>query len=388
MISIIVPIYNLSKYLSKCVDSILNQTYNNIEVVLVDDGSTDGSGEVCDGYVTNDKRVRVIHHMSNKGLTVARKSGINAAKGEFIGFVDPDDWIEPDMMEKMNCYALEYNAQIVATGMYRDSDEGTYAKWNAGKCDVGLYKGGELLEFQKGILCNGYAMISGSLNNKIIKKELLNNACKYVDSRLCGIDDDVAMLLPCIWMADTIFITNEAYYHGYDRADSATHTVHEDGIMQCNIFFSGIKKFLLENDRRIEENVMKELESFYIRCVKDQIRKMFPLRYDYRYVGELAEGDRIILYGAGKVGRNYYYQLSSMKNISVVAWVDKRYKNMRKEGLNVSGVESVKNGDYDYILIACYKEQIAGEIRDELVNIYGVDKGSIRWDRPVEALLI
>lgn len=97
-ISIIVPVYNVEQYIHKCVDSILNQTFENFELILVDDGSTDNCGRICDEYATKDDRIVVIHK-KNGGQASARNKGIDAAKGEYIGFVDSDDWIEIDMYE-------------------------------------------------------------------------------------------------------------------------------------------------------------------------------------------------------------------------------------------------------------------------------------------------
>lgn len=100
MISVIVPIYNVENYLPACVDSILNSTYQDLEVILVDDGSPDGCGEICDRYAAKDSRVRVIHQ-PNQGVSAARNAGLDAAKGEYIAFVDSDDVIHPQMMETL-----------------------------------------------------------------------------------------------------------------------------------------------------------------------------------------------------------------------------------------------------------------------------------------------
>lgn len=98
LISVIVPVYNVENYLCKCVDSIINQTYNNLEIILVDDGSTDGSASICDEYVLKDSRVKVIHK-ENGGVSSARNIGIAEASGEYICFVDSDDWLELDYFE-------------------------------------------------------------------------------------------------------------------------------------------------------------------------------------------------------------------------------------------------------------------------------------------------
>lgn len=100
MISVIVPIYNVAVYLEQCMESILRQTYTELEIILVDDGSTDGCYQICEEYKKKDSRV-VVLHKENGGLVSARKAGIQAATGNYIAWVDGDDWIEPDMYERM-----------------------------------------------------------------------------------------------------------------------------------------------------------------------------------------------------------------------------------------------------------------------------------------------
>lgn len=119
-ISIIVPVYNVEKYLPRCIDSILAQTYKNIEVILVDDGSPDKCGAICDEYAKKDKCIKVIHK-KNGGLSDARNAGINAAMGEYIGFVDSDDYIVPDMYEKLYNAIVKTNSDIaISNFLYVD----------------------------------------------------------------------------------------------------------------------------------------------------------------------------------------------------------------------------------------------------------------------------
>ncbi len=122
MISVIVPIYNVEKYLCECLDSIVNQTYKNLEILLVDDGSTDNSGLICDEYKNKDGRIRVFH-TENGGLSAARNYGIDNAIGDYIGFVDSDDWIEADMYECLLNAINESNSDISCCGItseYKD----------------------------------------------------------------------------------------------------------------------------------------------------------------------------------------------------------------------------------------------------------------------------
>lgn len=108
LITVIVPVYKVEKYLNRCVDSILAQTYTNFECILVDDGSPDNCGKICDEYAQKDRRVRVIHQ-KNAGVSAARNAGLDIAKGEWIGFVDSDDWIEPNMYEVLYKDVIEQN---------------------------------------------------------------------------------------------------------------------------------------------------------------------------------------------------------------------------------------------------------------------------------------
>lgn len=121
LLSIIVPIYRTEEFLEQCLDSILAQTYANLEIILVDDGSPDGCGVICDRYAAADSRIRVVHQ-ENGGRSSARNAGLELAGGEWIGWVDSDDWIEPDMYEVLLNCALESGAEIAACGRIEERD--------------------------------------------------------------------------------------------------------------------------------------------------------------------------------------------------------------------------------------------------------------------------
>ena len=113
LISVVVPIYNSKNYTKKCIESLMKQTYQNLEIILIDDGSSDGSDEICDMYAKVDKRLKVIHK-KNEGRCVARNIGIDYANGDYIGFVDGDDYLEEDMYEVLYNLLTEYQADISA----------------------------------------------------------------------------------------------------------------------------------------------------------------------------------------------------------------------------------------------------------------------------------
>lgn len=122
LISIIVPVYQVKEYVGECIESLLTQTYTNLEILLVDDGSTDGSGEICDQYAGKDDRVRVVHQ-ENQGLSAARNTGIELMKGEFAAFVDSDDVVLPDFIDTLYGLAEKYRADIAVCSYVKCSTE-------------------------------------------------------------------------------------------------------------------------------------------------------------------------------------------------------------------------------------------------------------------------
>lgn len=121
LISVIVPVYKVEEHLPKCLDSIINQTYTNLEIILVNDGSPDNCGNICDDYATKDNRISVIHQ-KNMGLSGARNSGLEVAKGKYICFIDSDDWIEHDMLEIMINFATNHKLDVVECGSIQSID--------------------------------------------------------------------------------------------------------------------------------------------------------------------------------------------------------------------------------------------------------------------------
>lgn len=127
LISVIVPVYKSEPYLEKCLDSILAQTYQNLEIILVDDGSPDRSGAICDEYARRDSRLKAIHR-ENGGVSEARNTGLDVATGEYIGFVDSDDWIEPNMYEELLRAALEYRADMAICCVEKIRKDGVFTQ--------------------------------------------------------------------------------------------------------------------------------------------------------------------------------------------------------------------------------------------------------------------
>lgn len=169
MISVIVPIYNVSPYLRCCIESILNQTYTDLEIILVDDGSTDNSGIICDEYSLKDSRIKVIHQQ-NKGLSIARNCGIELAKGDWISFIDSDDWIEPSFYETLIELSSKYEGDIFSCDFVYRYNEETF-NHDKDKLTVANY---DLDSLIKGLLPDD-PNIKFVVWNKIWKRSLIDN---------------------------------------------------------------------------------------------------------------------------------------------------------------------------------------------------------------------
>lgn len=201
-LSIIVPVYNVEKYLDKCLSSILSQTFTDFELILVDDGSTDGSGEICDRYAESDNRIHVIHK-KNGGLSSARNQGIIIAQGEYIGFCDSDDWVQPDMYKELMSAALNGNADMAICRLQRITTQGVVSETigYANYCTL------DNCMATKEILCD--ELMPSYAVNKIYKKELFNG----IEYPLDRYFEDTATTYKLVSRANKVAVTP---YIGYN----------------------------------------------------------------------------------------------------------------------------------------------------------------------------
>lgn len=229
--SVVVPIYKVEKFLNKCVDSILSQSFEDFEVILVDDGSPDNCSIICDNYAKQDKRVRVIHK-KNAGLVAARNTGIREARGEYICYVDGDDWIEKDLLDKVYRRGISTNkSDIIIYGakkVFDDHEEkiavgptaGFYEKAKLAS-DVYPY----MMYDNRKPFCTG--LIFPVAWNKVFKRcLLLEHFCK--DERV-RMGEDNAFVYECLYAANSItFIDDVLYCYNQLNSGSMLHTYDEN----------------------------------------------------------------------------------------------------------------------------------------------------------------
>lgn len=286
-ISIIVPVYNAEPYISKCVDSILSQKENNLELFLIDDGSSDHSGEVCDKYAAQDNRVQVIHQ-KNAGVSAARNAGIAIAKGKYLGFVDSDDWIEPNMYERLLYVAEETDSNVVmcdATTVY--SDGRTQAD------TITQLSGNSILkksDFKPSLLSE----MAGSACRCIYKNDRYSDKLrKYPLAFPLGVkfSEDRIFNLYAFGQANQVAYLKESYYNRYMNEVSAVHRFHDD-------YFEAYKKAAEEIEKAI-------------RCVWEN-----DPAYQKAYLAQLFGGT------LGAIC-NYYYKTSTLTSSERQAAVQK-----------------------------------------------------------------
>ena len=265
-VSVIVPVYNDAKYIDRCVSSIRKQTYKNLDIVLVDDGSKDESGSLCDGYARKDSRIHV-QHKENGGLVSAWTAGFKLSTGKYVCFVDGDDWIEKDMIEKMAAYLVEnsqshdkrqnhdvnveqnnaqsdnrnYSSgselQVVCGGCVIDRPDGSSEK-EGNRLAAGIYEGANAFDkIRKDILGNEIRTIIMSRCMKLISRELIEQNLLFTDAKVT-MGEDVTIMLPALLDAKRIVIMKDACdYHYVYNTGSMVHAYDKgmlDGIHRLN----------------------------------------------------------------------------------------------------------------------------------------------------------
>lgn len=308
-ISVIVPVYNVRPYLKRCIDSIIAQTYSNLEILLVDDGSTDGSGELCDAYARQDARVQVIHK-KNAGQAAARNDAIDIARGSYLGFVDSDDFIDCRMFEILYQDLTEHDAQIsiVAFQEFTEEKEATVSR---NLMSIECQAGEKIL--QKLLLEEKIGDFSW---NKLYRRELFKEI-RYPVGRMM---EDQGIMYKLVDQCTKVTYRPIRLYFYYQRPDSTLHRrtlkFYEDKWdMGCQRYQYIREKYpdMLENDAAM----MKIVEHCYPYLRKDERRKAEMERFlqEFRTEAEgLLDSGFMRKYRLLKQSRGLYSALFLLKN--------------------------------------------------------------------------
>ncbi len=215
LLSIIVPVYNVEEYLERCVKSILAQTYKNIEVILIDNGSTDESGKICDRMAQSDARV-IVYHKPHGNISTARNKGLELAQGQWIGFVDSDDWIEADMYQCMLEKLQKEQAQMVVCGFCKENISGTKKITNDKRISKSSFTGEKALEYA--FIRDSYRNFCAYVWNKVFCAELLEGQKFDEEIQSC---EDVEYFARVTANGKKVCYVDNVLYHYTEREDSS-----------------------------------------------------------------------------------------------------------------------------------------------------------------------
>lgn len=266
--SIIVPVFNCEKYLKKCINSVLNQTYRNIELILIDDGSTDNSGHICDEYKKKDCRVKVIHK-TNEGVSTARNAGLEHSTGKYVLFLDSDDYIEANMCNKANKILEKETIDIIKYSYYKKSRRlKKKYEFSIKTNSIILQKDYQREIYRYVFKTYDTSNIWGSfINKKLFDQEKFDSSLKY--------GEDFLMFIKILSKSDSIIFIDECMYNYNISNNSAVRTRNIDKII----------KSINDNTKVFEciKDIIETDDAFFVerlnRIYYDAVKKLFNYNY-------------------------------------------------------------------------------------------------------------
>ena len=364
-LSVIVPVYNVEPYIRRCLDSLINQTYRNLEIILVDDGSTDRSGLICDEYALMDKRVQVIHKV-NGGLVSARQEGIQRATGEYATNVDSDDWIETDAYEFVVKLLETYYSDMLVFGYKKEYAEFTIEYRQL--LEDGLYMRSHFWRaFNYCVETTGFFCqpIDMSLCNKVIKTELLKKH-QLSCSRIIGKNEDDAVVFPCLMNANSVYVDSNCYYHYCVRRDSLLWKSQEEDYELFLQLSKGLLAAYADNGKKNDINKKFLVYKLYYHLMLDIPEKLIT---DQRCImfPQIGAESNIIIYGKGAFASRLVNRFNKLKFCHIVANVDKA---------DIEQIREISEEKYDYIVIAILNCVIVEKTMNSIMAV-GVPKKKI-----------
>jgi len=276
LISIICPVFNADHTINKCIESILGQTLNNWELILIDDGSSDSSGLICDNFAHKDHRIKVIHK-KNGGVSAARQTGLDHANGEYIIHVDPDDWVESDMLEELYSIANTNDADMVICDYYiEDGNTRTYKKQMPTSMKPRI------------VLGDLSGKLHGSCWNKLIKRSC---CLKYKARFPVGINysEDTYFNIQLLKQDIKISYLNKAFYHYVQTSNSITSNFTRDTLEMCKMYVNALCTLLPKDSNMVlrSKNTIKYRAFLYNILNNSELKQLYPeIKY---YIGRRLE---------------------------------------------------------------------------------------------------
>lgn len=375
LVSIIVPIYNLEEYISDCLNSLISQTYTNIEIILVNDGSTDNSKNICEEFCKLDNRIILLNHTSNLGVVTARNDGIRIARGGYIVFVDGDDWVESNMVE-----AFVNNigdTDLVCCGYYSLSNSKLYSKNMLGIKNVDEILSNALLTIDESIPIIFNSVWAKFFNTKLVKK-IFDSIDKDIT-----FSEDFVFVYKYLLLCKKINFIPDCLYHYRFRKGSAVNSNNKQSLTILNKIYLSLEKDFINHP--MKDILISQLQSWIIRRVKWALNDGLEFKEHIQsYVVNTygLDDKKIVLFGAGNVGEDAFFQLSKF-GYDVVMWVDSN--KMQCNNQIIYSPNEILNIDYDVIYLAVKNELMAEGMKEQLTDM-GIEEDKIIWNAPYKVL--
>jgi glycosyltransferase involved in cell wall biosynthesis len=357
-ISIVVPIYNGERYLKECLDSLKIQDYPDIEVMLVDDGSTDLTADICRRYVSEDQRFHYIYQ-ENSGQNAARKTGVEHASGDWVMFVDADDFVTADYCSSFMEMHHKTNADIIF-GVIQRYQEGKYGRKSQSLS--GVQSGKEVLEnFLKPRF---YEMqLGGVLFPALFLKKIILNSLRKIDRRIRYGEDWGCVLYSLLQAQEVAFLQQVKYFYRMN-ASSCNHLHVKSTVIDQKL----LRRFLIQSISKTNflKSVQKKIDWLIIQNLLlggYEYFSDFPGLYPFK---EIPSGKRIVIYGAGVFGEEMHDKFP--RNLVHIGWVDRQYAYYQSQGKPVSPVEKLSLMDFDYVAIAITNPDTVDRIVQDLLD--------------------
>lgn len=382
LVSVVVPVYNAEKGLVACLNQIIQQSYWNIEIILVDDGSTDGSLDICNDYQKKDSRVRVFS-IKNSGPASARKYGVKEARGSEITFVDADDRPSKRLIEQLVRGMATPEIDLVTSG-YKDEETGV-------EIFDGVTKGIYETEEDKKIIYSHIMMNNTQRDGilpfqwgKLFRTDIALQVYDEVDERI-RIGEDREFTRRYLLKCKAIHITDICEY--LKRYEEKSLSRSERDLFLLNVIRNYVSLKGVFEQHQEKELLMKSLNRWIYDLIINDLKRWGILQsvgfinYIFPFYTKVFN-KKIVLYGAGEVGQSYYYQLKKWGGTYSILWVDKKYTSYQYLNEDIKAVTELNSIGIDYVIVAVAAESIAEEIKSELIN-KGISENIILWEKPI-----
>lgn len=364
LISVVIPAYNEEKYISECIDSVIHQTYRNIEIIIIDDGSTDSTPSICDKYAKLDNRITVVHK-KNAGLVAARKDGVYRANGDFLAFVDADDWIDDNCLSVLMEKQIEFDSDLVASSFFKQFGNEKIVENNI--VDTGFYD-------KQGLENNIYPCmlasedffstgIKGTLCGKIFRTKILVELYRDMPNSIRN-GEDVAIVYPYLLSINSAYVMNTAFYHYRQLVETMSQRKsNQSDEISNQLLFDRLRRMVSKYNGNY--SLKRQVCWFWAQFLLQHEIDKFDINNEFLVCfGRGLKCKKIAVYGAGRFGKQVYYYLNEC--CEDLIWVDKKSEYYKSQKLPVFSIDKLLTSDIDTIIISVIDERLSRKIRESL----------------------